>query len=121
MEDLEAVVARVGEAIHSDFALQILDVSAGDDGDLAVRELRQPADKDYIDSSSTFKAKAFHLSSAFLVSGGIMAKAGFWARKESVPSKSRMIPSLVQVSTSFPRFCSKSSKPIFSMYCSVCL
>ena len=42
MENFEAVVPRVCQAVNPDLALEVLDVPSGDNGDLAVRELRQP-------------------------------------------------------------------------------
>lgn len=55
------------------------------------------------------------LSRTLLISGRMMARAGVLARKDRVPSKSRMTPSLVQLSTRGPRCWSKSWTSILSM------
>ena len=41
VDNLQAVVASVGDALHSHLALEILNVAARDDSDLTVRKLTQ--------------------------------------------------------------------------------
>ena len=41
VENLQSVIAGVGNSVHSDFSLKVHNVPPRDDGDLTVRELSQ--------------------------------------------------------------------------------